>query len=190
MGKNKLSFPNSAFVVASGLKRSISAMGQTTMLQTKGSTLSLSLLTCWTPSGGGRANPAVSCDALKVDENLVKSIGWDFSLFLEIAPEEMFSPPGTIQSLTSKKTRSSFSLLVKDVAQLALNRKSRGFGGCPPSSPEAGCTQQPQRKDGNLQNPVVYDPVQIRAVQGLVDKAQHHPQVWVIRPCQESNGSC
>ena len=35
----------------------------------------------------------------------------------------MFSSPGTIQSLTSKKTRSSFSLLVKDVAQLALNRK-------------------------------------------------------------------
>ena len=35
----------------------------------------------------------------------------------------MFSSPGTIQSLTSKKTRSFFSLLVKDVAQLALSRK-------------------------------------------------------------------
>ena len=108
-----------AFAVACDLKRSTSATGQTTLLQ-KESILSLSLLTCWTPSGGGRANPAASCDALKVNKNSVKSVDWDFSLFLEIALEEMFSPPGTIQSLP-KETRSSFSLLVKDVVQLALN---------------------------------------------------------------------
>ena len=72
---------------------------------------------------GGRANLAASCDALKVNKNFVKSVDWDFSLFLEITPVEMFSPPGTIQSLTSKKTRSSFALLVKDVAQFALSRK-------------------------------------------------------------------
>ena len=106
-----------AFAVVSGLKRSINAAVQVALLR-KGSTLSLSLLTCWTPSGGGRANPAASCDALKVDEKLVKSVDWDFSLFLEITPEEMFSSPGTIQSLP-RETRSSFSLLVKDVAQLA-----------------------------------------------------------------------
>ena len=110
-----------AFAVVSGLKRSINAAVQVALLR-KGSTLSLSLLTCWTPSGGGRANPAASCDALKVDEKLVKSVDWDFSLFLEITPEEMFSSPGTIQSLP-RETRSSFSLLVKDVVQLALSRK-------------------------------------------------------------------
>ena len=59
---------------------------------------------------------------MKVDEKLVKSVDWDFSLFLEIAPEEMFSSPGTTQSLP-RETRSSFSLLVKDVVQLALNCK-------------------------------------------------------------------
>ena len=136
---------------------------------------------------GGRVNPGASRDASNVDDKFVKPSDWDFSLFLEITPEEMFSSPGTTQSLP-RETRSSFSLLVKDVAQLALSRKSRGFGG-PPSSPEAGCTQQPQRKDSNLQNPRVYHSVQVGAVQGLVDKAQHHPQVWVIRPYKESNGS-
>ena len=119
MGATNLAFQITAFAVASNLKGSISATGQITLLQ-KGSTLSLSLLTCWTPSGGGRANPAASCDALKVDEKFVKPSDWDFSLFLEITPEEMFSSPGTTQSLP-KETRSSFSLLVKDVAQLALN---------------------------------------------------------------------
>ena len=52
----------------------------------------------------------------------MKPSDWDFSLFLEIAPEEMFSSPGTIQSLP-RETRSSFSLLVKDVIQLALSGK-------------------------------------------------------------------
>ena len=93
MGATNLAFQITAFAVASNLKRSTSATGQTTLLQ-KGSTLPLSLLACWTPSGGGQANPAASCDALKVNENFVKSVDWDFSLFLEITPEEMFSSLG------------------------------------------------------------------------------------------------
>ena len=52
----------------------------------------------------------------------MKPSDWDFSLFSEIAPEEMFSSPGTIQSLPGE-TRSSFSLLVKDIIQLALSGK-------------------------------------------------------------------
>ena len=180
MGTTNLASQNTALAVACVLKGSTSAIGQITLLQ-KGSTLSLSLLTCWTPSGGGRANPAASCDTLKVDEKLVKSVDWDFSLFLEITPEEMFSSPGTIQSLPKEK-RSSFSLLVKDVVQLALSRK--------PGALEVALLLLLRLvAPSNLQNPGVHDPVQIRAVQGLVDKPQHHPQVQVLQPCQESNGS-
>ena len=73
MGKTKLAFQITAFAVACGLKGSTSATGQITLLQ-KGSTLSLSLLACWTLSGGGQANPAASCDALKVNKNSVKSV--------------------------------------------------------------------------------------------------------------------
>lgn len=71
---------------------------------------------------GSKANEPNESRDQSVDDKFVKPSNWDFSFFTTIAPEKIFSSPGTIQSL-HKDTQNAFSLLVKDIIPLVLKKK-------------------------------------------------------------------
>lgn len=70
---------------------------------------------------GSKANEPNESRDQSVDDKFVKPSNWDFSFFTTIAPEKIFSSPGTIQSL-HKETQNAFSLLVKDIIPLVLRK--------------------------------------------------------------------
>ena len=69
------------------------------------------------------APEAAAAMAHPPDEQFVDPLDWETEFFSELEPQKIFSSsPGTLQSLP-RDTRTLFSILVKDLASLALGEK-------------------------------------------------------------------